>query len=114
MIFTLFGYPGWHIIFGIHWNLYTAPNFLAFCMSIVGIILIIFWFDGKMHIKKHDSAEPTLTEISLEDLMDLSQKQVLSSNVLKNHNDLGYDVTAVIVMIVMKIASELNMQGIIA
>uniref|UniRef100_A0AC34QDQ6 Uncharacterized protein n=1 Tax=Panagrolaimus sp. JU765 TaxID=591449 RepID=A0AC34QDQ6_9BILA len=117
LIFTSFGYPGIHLFFGIHWNLYTAPNFLAFCMSIVGIILIIFWFDGRMHVKKRTSGEstPTVeTEISLSDLMDVaSNKSDSTVNLAKKANNFNYDVIAVIVMIIMKFASELNIQGVV-
>uniref|UniRef100_A0AC34PWJ2 Uncharacterized protein n=1 Tax=Panagrolaimus sp. JU765 TaxID=591449 RepID=A0AC34PWJ2_9BILA len=118
MFFTLFGYPGIHLMYGIHWNLYTAPNFLAFCMSIVGIILIIFWFDGRMHVKKRTSGEstPTVveTEISLSDLMESeSDKSDSTVNLAKKPDNFNYDIIAVIVMIIMKIGSELNMEGVI-
>jgi hypothetical protein len=50
LIFTNLGYPGIPLFFNIHINLYTAPILMVILISIVGIILLIFLFDGRMKI----------------------------------------------------------------
>ncbi|KAI6213749.1 hypothetical protein M3Y94_00188200 [Aphelenchoides besseyi] len=46
--FTTLGYPGVSFILGTHINLYTSPVLLTIFISLVGVCLLIFCFDGKM------------------------------------------------------------------
>ncbi|KAH7721578.1 Protein Y53G8AR.7 a [Aphelenchoides avenae] len=48
--FTYLGYPGVNFLFGTHINLYTAPILFTIIISVVGIVLLLFWFDGRMRM----------------------------------------------------------------
>ena len=50
MAFTGIDYPGLELFGGIYVNLYTAPALMAGSISVVGIILLIFFFNGKMRL----------------------------------------------------------------
>jgi hypothetical protein len=55
-------YPGLEIgSTGLHLNLYSAPTYLLILTIIVSVILLIFWFDGKMRLLK--SPSPINSEI---------------------------------------------------
>ncbi|KAH7721580.1 Protein Y53G8AR.7 a [Aphelenchoides avenae] len=56
--FSMIGFPGAQLPFGIHLSLYTAPGFLVVCTSIAGILLLVFCFHGRMdHIKDDTGAD---------------------------------------------------------
>lgn len=48
ILFTALGYPGIPLL-GVHLNLYTAPIWMTIVISIIGIYLLCFHFNGKMH-----------------------------------------------------------------
>ncbi|KAE9549354.1 hypothetical protein FO519_007429 [Halicephalobus sp. NKZ332] len=96
IIFTRFGYPGWSLFFGLHWNLYTAPIFLSFITSIVGIILLIFFFNGKMHVKEKNEEESS---------------SIQNFQMINTEEEVHYDRVAMVVIIFMKVIVDLNMIG---
>ncbi|KAI1715834.1 major facilitator superfamily domain-containing protein 8 [Ditylenchus destructor] len=43
-------YPGVPLIFGIHVNLFTIPIMLTIMISVIGLTLLVFCFDGRMRV----------------------------------------------------------------
>lgn len=50
-------YPGIELGYGLHLNLYSAPIYLLIITIFVSVILLTFWFDGKMRLLKSKPVE---------------------------------------------------------
>uniref|UniRef100_A0A7E5A199 MFS domain-containing protein n=1 Tax=Panagrellus redivivus TaxID=6233 RepID=A0A7E5A199_PANRE len=83
MLFTLLGYPGASLFLGFNLNLYTAPFYLAILLSIVAVILLIFFFNGTMRITQKKIAIPTTENTAeLDDIKRISV--VITEDVFKH------------------------------
>jgi MFS family permease len=106
--FSQIKYPGFLLFAGIHFNLYTAPIVLAAVTSIVGIYLLFCHFDGRMRIR--DIPAPVYTEdptlLTTDEDTFLEEDKSIKDNA-KPKNLPKYDVLAVIVLILVKVTSEL-------
>ena len=61
-LLTLLKYPGYELIGGLHFNVYSAPVYIFILTLIVSIGLLIALFDGKMRLLKvPDESEETQT-----------------------------------------------------
>lgn len=47
LLFTPLPYPGYKLLAGLHINLYTAPAMFSFFMSLLGIVIVQFYFKEK-------------------------------------------------------------------
>uniref|UniRef100_A0A914DI28 Methyltransferase domain-containing protein n=1 Tax=Acrobeloides nanus TaxID=290746 RepID=A0A914DI28_9BILA len=95
------GYPGADFIFGTRLNLYTVPILLTFGVSIIGIILLIFFFDGKMRIRKKEVLFEKVSTISSDgskDNLEISNESESTFNTNDQH--IGYDKIAAIICII--------------
>ncbi|CAD5232750.1 unnamed protein product [Bursaphelenchus xylophilus] len=57
---TLLPYPGFEMPFGVHLNLYTAPMYFVLLTVIISIVLLVVWFDGRMHVKDYPKKIPDI------------------------------------------------------
>ncbi|KAE9551241.1 hypothetical protein FO519_005552 [Halicephalobus sp. NKZ332] len=106
VIFAQIPYPGFTLPFGTHFNLYTAPVVLAAVTSFIGITLLFFYFDGKMIIREKPA--PVFTEDIALGTVDEDIFLEKNSNEKKvgKPKKLKYDPIAVVVLMIVKIASE--------
>jgi MFS family permease len=105
--FAQIRYPGIPLFAGIHFNLYTAPILLAAVTSAIGIYLLFCHFDGKMRIR--DIPAPVYTEDVTLGTTDEDKflEEPTKEEEKAPKNLPKYDVIAVIVLILVKITSEL-------
>ncbi|KAI1712372.1 major facilitator superfamily domain-containing protein [Ditylenchus destructor] len=50
LCFSKMSYPGVPLLFGAHINIFTAPSYLIITICIIGVILLLCCFDGRMRI----------------------------------------------------------------
>uniref|UniRef100_A0A914QLA6 Major facilitator superfamily (MFS) profile domain-containing protein n=1 Tax=Panagrolaimus davidi TaxID=227884 RepID=A0A914QLA6_9BILA len=110
VIFSQISYPGISLFAGTHFNLYTAPVVLAASTSIIGIILLFCCFDGRMKVK--DTPTPIYTEdVALgtvdEDLFLETAPTKKTAKVINDDGKPKYDIIAVIVVIIVKLSTEI-------
>uniref|UniRef100_A0A7E4VDF0 MFS domain-containing protein n=1 Tax=Panagrellus redivivus TaxID=6233 RepID=A0A7E4VDF0_PANRE len=110
VIFAQIGFPGWPLFLGTHFNVYTAPVVLSAVTSIVGLILLVFYFDGRMRIRDtpkallHPEEGSSLGGVIDEDIFIQPSPQASISGSQKELPSI--DWIAVVVLILVKIASE--------
>uniref|UniRef100_A0A914Y789 Major facilitator superfamily (MFS) profile domain-containing protein n=1 Tax=Panagrolaimus superbus TaxID=310955 RepID=A0A914Y789_9BILA len=108
--FAQIHYPGIPLFAGIHFNLYTAPIILAALTAIVGVYLFSFHFDGQMKVR--DIPSPIYTQnitLGTIDEDTFLEEEISNLNETEEENLPKYDIIAVIVLIFVKMASELNL-----
>lgn len=106
MIFSQISYPGIPLFFGTHFNLYTAPVVLAGSTSLIGIVLLICCFDGRMKVR--DIPAPVYTEdVALGTVDEDTFLEVATAKSKLDIQKPKYDIIAVIVLILVKVATEI-------
>uniref|UniRef100_A0A914DV42 Major facilitator superfamily (MFS) profile domain-containing protein n=1 Tax=Acrobeloides nanus TaxID=290746 RepID=A0A914DV42_9BILA len=96
MIFAAIKYPGLKLLFGTHLNLYTAPIYFTIFISIIGIVLLVLYFDGRMRI-----LDPTVVK---EDIVELAtiepvKLETTDSNSCEPTPRISYDIIAISICI---------------
>ena len=119
MLFSLIQYPGLSLLFGIHFNSFTAPVFLTFLTSLIGALLLIFFFNGKLHVPTEEEKEPkpkdsddiksTHYEYTTSTSDNASSTSVSIAEAGVPGSDVKYDKIAAAVLIFVKITQEINL-----
>ncbi|KAI6177485.1 hypothetical protein M3Y97_00912800 [Aphelenchoides bicaudatus] len=82
LLFGLLGYPGASLLFGLHLNLYTAPLYTIVLICIIGLVLLICSFDGRMRLYKQVKAKQPVSDTQLD------------ANSTSSEDHIGYDKLA--------------------
>uniref|UniRef100_A0A914QEF0 Major facilitator superfamily (MFS) profile domain-containing protein n=1 Tax=Panagrolaimus davidi TaxID=227884 RepID=A0A914QEF0_9BILA len=104
MIFSRIKYPGITMLFGTHFNLFTAPVYLALILSFVGVLLLWFWFHGEMHVPSKEERKKQQEALKMSHLSSLP-----SSFVNEGHmKEIKYDKVAVAILVMAKVVLDVN------
>uniref|UniRef100_A0AC34FHE0 Major facilitator superfamily (MFS) profile domain-containing protein n=1 Tax=Panagrolaimus sp. ES5 TaxID=591445 RepID=A0AC34FHE0_9BILA len=104
MIFSRIKYPGITLLFGTHFNLFTAPVYLALILSFVGVILLWFWFHGEMHVPTKEERKKQQEALKMAHL-----STVPSSIINEDHmKEIKYDKVAVAILVMAKVVLDIN------
>ena len=105
MVFSRIKYPGISLLFGTHFNLFTAPVYLALILSFVGVILLWFWFHGEMHVPSKEERKKQQEALKMSQLASLPSS--FDSNE-DNGKEIKYDKVAVAIIVMTKVVLDIN------
>uniref|UniRef100_A0A914YVB2 Major facilitator superfamily (MFS) profile domain-containing protein n=1 Tax=Panagrolaimus superbus TaxID=310955 RepID=A0A914YVB2_9BILA len=110
LLFALIPYPGLKLLFGMHFNLFTAAVYLALITSIVGILALIFFFNGKLHVLSKEERVKQQLEIAtvLPDVPIPITAAAAEEVKVEEVEEIKYDRIAVCILIFTKITQEIN------
>uniref|UniRef100_A0A914DMD8 Major facilitator superfamily (MFS) profile domain-containing protein n=1 Tax=Acrobeloides nanus TaxID=290746 RepID=A0A914DMD8_9BILA len=100
LVFTRIGYPGWNFIFGTKLNLYTVPVLITLGISFIGVILLIFCFDGKMRVRRKES-------IPMESVSTVSDSyEILTDTIEEPNEKISFDKIAAVICMIANLVSN--------
>uniref|UniRef100_A0AC34GSP6 Major facilitator superfamily (MFS) profile domain-containing protein n=1 Tax=Panagrolaimus sp. ES5 TaxID=591445 RepID=A0AC34GSP6_9BILA len=109
MLFALIPYPGIKLLFGMHFNLFTAAVYLALITSIIGILALIFFFNGKLNVlSKEERVKQQLEIATILPAVPIDEAVIDEKIKVDEVEEIKYDRVAVCILIFTKITQEIN------
>uniref|UniRef100_A0A914Y6X7 Major facilitator superfamily (MFS) profile domain-containing protein n=1 Tax=Panagrolaimus superbus TaxID=310955 RepID=A0A914Y6X7_9BILA len=106
LIFSLIHFPGLKLLFGLHFNLYTASVYLALFTSIIGLLALIFFFYGNLKVLPKKAGQDEIIVATENNTSTINLKEAGEIKIDKIDKNIKYDKIAVCVLIYAKCVHE--------